>query len=361
MGASNIAMTHPDEGRTRWIDAAKGLGILLIVVGHIWSTVTPTLAYIYIYAFHVPLFFFVSGVTLRPGAGSLVSVVAKKVRTLLVPYLWYSLLGYLFYLAGYLLAQHRGIHIPQFDHGLWAPLMGILYGTIGEGRLVNGPLWFVVALFCVFCLGYVVNTYIRRPVWQWIAVGLLSAMGFGLAGEVALPFSGVPVLISLVFFQAGYRMPLDAWWQASSPLARWACLGALALVLAFSPINGFIQLGEGLVGHPLAFLLFAFCGLLATVVLLRQFDRHTRWLAWVGRYSLSIVLIHMLIIKAVKVVLTMLLQVRMEAIDSDPLLGLLVLGMTLVLLVPSVYVMERYLPFTLGKSSAVARQQLART
>lgn len=353
-------MTNPDAGRTRWIDAAKGFGILLIVVGHIWSTIKPPLAYIYIYAFHVALFFFVSGVTLRPGAGPLGSVVAKKVRTLLVPYLWYSLLGYLFYLSGYLLAQHRSVHIPQFDHGLWAPLLGILYGTIGEGRLVNGPLWFVVALFCVFFLGYVVNTYIRRPLWQWVAVGLLAAVGFWLAGEVALPLSGVPVLISLVFFQAGYRMPLDAWWQASSAMARWACMGALVLVFAFAPFNGFIQLGEGLIGNPLAFMLFAFSGLLATVLLLRLLDRHTGWLAWVGRYSLSIVLIHMLIIKAVKVVLAMLLQVRIEVIDADAWLGLLVLGVTLVLLVPSVYLMERYLPFTLGKASTPARSQLAR-
>ena len=52
--------------RTQWIDSAKGLGILLIFFGHVYSTVTPSALYVYIYAFHVPLFFFISGLTLRP-------------------------------------------------------------------------------------------------------------------------------------------------------------------------------------------------------------------------------------------------------------------------------------------------------
>lgn len=347
------------NARTEWIDATKGLGIVLIVVGHIYSIRTPSLAYVYIYSFHVPLFFFIAGVTLRPGVGPLVSVVARKVRTLLVPYLWYSMLGYLIYLAGYLMVQHRGISIPQFDYGLWPPLAGILYGTIGEGRLINGPLWFVVALFWTFLFGYVINTYIRRAAWQWVAVVTFSATGLWLAGQVALPFSGVPALISLVFFQAGYRMPLETWWRGMGPHLRWACLGALVFVCTFAARNGLIQLGEGLIGNPFAFLLFAFSGVLAVVLLLRQFEGHTHWLAFVGRYSLSIVLIHMLIIKAVKVAMAILLDTRLDVIDDSPWLGLLVLGMTLVALVPSVYIMERYLPFSLGKSPLLPRPTLA--
>lgn len=353
-------MTNHDQGRARWIDAAKGLGIALIVFGHIFSTVTPPRVYEYIYAFHVPLFFFLSGVTLRPGSDTLNAVVGKKVRTLLVPYLWYSLLGYGFYLAGYLFAQQRGMHIAQFDHGLWAPLAGIFYGTIGEGRLINGPLWFIAALFCTYLLGYLINTHIRAVAAQWMAVAALASIGFGLAGNVALPFSGVPALIALLFFQAGYRMPVEAWWQASSKGSRWAWMVGLLLVFAVAPMNGFIQFGEGLIGNPLAFLLFAFSGLMATVLLLRLFDEHTRWLAWLGRYSLSIMLIHMLIIKAVKVLLAMSLQVRLDAIENSAGLGLLVLMATIALLVPAVWLMERYLPLTLGKPSQRSQVSAAR-
>ena len=40
--------------RLGWLDAAKGLGIILVVIGHVWTRgpVRDT-----IYAFHMPLFF----------------------------------------------------------------------------------------------------------------------------------------------------------------------------------------------------------------------------------------------------------------------------------------------------------------
>ena len=122
--------------RIAWIDAAKGLGIILIVLGHLASVEAPSAFYVYIYAFHVPLFFFISGLTLKPGGKPFGAMLADKARTLLVPYLCYALLGYAFYLAGYAAARAAGLGIDQFNYGLWRPLWGVFYGTLGEGRLV---------------------------------------------------------------------------------------------------------------------------------------------------------------------------------------------------------------------------------
>ncbi|MCU0762431.1 MAG: acyltransferase family protein [Hydrogenophaga sp.] len=341
-------------GRTQWIDSAKGLGILLIFFGHVYSTVTPSALYVYIYAFHVPLFFFISGLTLRPGAGPLSGVVQKKLRTLIVPYLWYAFLGYLFYLAGFLLAQRQGLNVPQFDYGLWQPLQGIFFGTIGEGRIINGPVWFVMALFWTFLLGYLVNTLIRSPVGQWVAVLVLTGLGLALAGQVTLPFSGVAALSALVFLQAGYRFQSEGILNALGNAQRWMLLLIFGVVSLFSQINGFVGFGEGIVGHPLWFLLFAFSGTLMVVLLVTLADRWCGWLAFVGRYSLSIMLIHMLIIKSVKVVMSGALGHSIQEIDNDIGLGLMVLLASGALLVPAVWIMERYLPFTMGKTRSAA-------
>jgi len=345
-------MTNALANRSIWIDAAKGVGILLIFFGHVWSTVTPSALYVWIYAFHVPLFFFVSGLTLKPAAGPLSGVVGKKLRTLIVPYLWYAFLGYAFYVAGYFLAQKQGIRVEQFDYGLWPPLAGIFFGTIGEGRIINGPVWFLVALFWTFLIGYAVNTLIRQPTLQWLVILLLTALGLSLAGHVTLPFSGVAALSALVFLQAGYSFQRRGSALAWSPKLRWAIVAALFALSLFSQINGFVGFGEGIVGHPLWFLLFAFAGLLMVVFLLQLMQAHTGWLAFVGRYSLEIMLIHMLIIKSVKVLMTGALKVSMTQIDNDLGLGLLVLLLSSLLLVPAVWVMVRWLPFTLAKSAA---------
>lgn len=337
--------------RTQWIDSAKGIGILLIFFGHVYSTVTPSALYVYIYAFHVPLFFFISGLTLRPAAGPLGGVVQKKLRTLIVPYLWYAFLGYLFYVAGYMLAQRQGLQVPQFDYGLWKPLAGIFIGTIGEGRIINGPVWFVLALFWTFVLGYLINTYIRSPAGQWAAIALLTGLGLALGDRVTLPFSGVAALSALIFFQVGYRFQTGRVLQALGQTTRWWLLASFLVISLFSQVNGFVGFGEGIVGNPLWFLLFAFSGTLMVVLLVNVADPWCGWLAFVGRYSLSIMLIHMLIIKSVKVVMSGVLGTSIQVIDNDVGLGLVVLGASALCLVPAVFVMERYLPFTLGKST----------
>ena len=349
---SSISLQGTDRParRTQWIDSAKGLGILLIVFGHVYSTVTPSALNLYIYAFHVPLFFFfISGLTLRPARGPLYGVVKNKFLALIVPYFWYAFLGYAFYLAGFLLAQRQGLHVPQFDYGLWRPLAGIFFGTIGEGRIINGPVWFLMGLFWTFVLGYMINTYIRGSLRQWISILFLTGCGLMMATRLTLPFSGVAALCSLIFFHAGYRFQTVGLMHAIGQSTRWWLLAALAVLSLFSQTNGFVALGEGSVGHPLWFLVFAFIGTFMVVLFVTVADRWCGWMAFVGRYSLSIMLIHMLIIKSVKVVLSGVLGTSIEVIDNDVGLGLIVFGFSAVGIVLAVLVMERYLPFTLGK------------
>jgi fucose 4-O-acetylase-like acetyltransferase len=50
--------------RVGWIDFCKGIGIFLVVLGHILRDV---IAVDYIYSFHMPLFFFLSGLVSNAG------------------------------------------------------------------------------------------------------------------------------------------------------------------------------------------------------------------------------------------------------------------------------------------------------
>ena len=50
--------------RDSTIDIAKGIGIFLVVLGHFTVFASPL--YHYIYLFHMPLFFFISGMFAKP-------------------------------------------------------------------------------------------------------------------------------------------------------------------------------------------------------------------------------------------------------------------------------------------------------
>lgn len=341
--------------RIEWIDAAKGWGILLIFVGHIYSTVTPSTAYLFIYAFHVPLFFFISGLTLKPGNEPFFNNVKKKARQLLVPYAFYAALGYIFYATGYFLADRLGIHVAQFDYGLLPPLVGILYGSIGDGNIINGPVWFVMALFWTVLIGYAINSYVRSKALQAALIVGLTALGLAMADQVKPPFSLVPGLIALIFFQAGYLFQQLERFKSLANAPLLALFAASLAITCFSPLNGFAGMGEGILGENIAaFLLFGFSGTFMSVFLVQLIERFTPTLgtalAFLGRYSLSIMLIHMLIIKSVKVVFAGALKMSMHSIDNDLVVGAWVLLASTGLLIAAVYVMERFLPFTLGKT-----------
>ena len=335
--------------RIEWIDSTKGLGISLIVLGHVWSLSDPSLFYQWMFAFHVPLFFFISGLTLKPAAGPLGRVVAGKVRTLLVPYFVFALLGYLFYVAGYVAAGMLGREIEQFDYGLWVPLFGILHGTLGDGYLVNSPLWFLPALFVTFVAGYLVNTYIAQHGLRMLMVLGVAAFGIWLGDRYRLPFGLLPAMIALLFFQAGYYFRRFAVSDRISMRAGSVLLVLLFVVSLAAPLNGAVGIADMNVNQPLLFLAFAFNGILMSVLFVQRAGVLTGPLALVGRHSLAILVLHMLVIKSVKVVFLVVFGVDFATMEHSLLLGLAVLAVSTLLMIPCIYAMERWLPQTLGR------------
>lgn len=61
--ASVRTVTLPPPIRNQAIDIAKGVGIFLVVYGH---TIKGTEFRTFLYAFHMPLFFVISGLFFRP-------------------------------------------------------------------------------------------------------------------------------------------------------------------------------------------------------------------------------------------------------------------------------------------------------
>ena len=67
------------------IDIAKGFALFLVVLGHV-VTMHHTI-FRWIYAFHMPAFFFLSGMTFRPEKyPSCLDYIKKRGRTLILPY-----------------------------------------------------------------------------------------------------------------------------------------------------------------------------------------------------------------------------------------------------------------------------------
>ena len=78
------------------LDNAKAIGIFLVVFAHVMSTSTITN---YIYLFHMPLFFFISGKTMAIKEAEMpcIKFLIRKFKTICVPYFSFSLIFYIYW------------------------------------------------------------------------------------------------------------------------------------------------------------------------------------------------------------------------------------------------------------------------
>jgi fucose 4-O-acetylase-like acetyltransferase len=346
-----LSVTAHDK-RIEWIDALKGLGISLIVLGHVWSLEQPPVFYVWLFAFHVPVFFFAAGLTLKPDQVVLGDFLRRRTVQLMVPYLVFALLGYVFYLIGYGLSRNLNIAPAGFDYGLWRPLIGIIEGRVGEGRLVNSPLWFLPALLIALGLTHGINRLVQP---HMLRLGLIIGLSVGallIAEQIATPLGLSTGIIASLFVQLGYEYRQRNYPFPNAQMLAAALFILALLISALAFVNGAVGLAGPTVNNPALFMVFALNGIGLCVFAVRFTPPAVqRLLASIGHHSLAILVTHMLIIKSIKVLLSLVWGVSFAEIEHSLPLGLAVLFATVVLSIPTVWFIERWLPWSLGRFS----------
>ena len=77
------AITAPQtKKRIDWVDCAKGIAIILVLIGHTvtFDTESQRLARGIIFSFHMPLFFVLAGITLSIGTRELCKKKKKRIQ-----------------------------------------------------------------------------------------------------------------------------------------------------------------------------------------------------------------------------------------------------------------------------------------
>ncbi len=168
--------------RIQWIDLAKGLAMILIIAGHAGHAETDR----YLYTFHVPVFFLISGYFITE-KGTFRSFTWKKIRSLVFPYCFTVLLMALLAAILQLTSGQTAQALPAA--GEW--LLRGLYGsgskwvpTLGKIQHI-GPPWYLWALFWASLL---VRLTIKKT-WGFLLVLLIAAIGYLTSPYVWLPLS----------------------------------------------------------------------------------------------------------------------------------------------------------------------------
>jgi polysaccharide biosynthesis protein PslL len=259
--------------RSATIDVAKGLGIVLVVLGHNWI-VESTKGELFrvIFSFHLPLFFFLSGVFVRR-SDTPRHFVSARAHSLLKPYfVTLTIIG---------VAKAAG----------WDYFQGVLYAT---GRTLYWiPMWYLPHLFLSSLVAWLLIRRVESTALLWAIAAAALAFGVLALRPTDLPWSIDLIPISAAFLLAG-TLCRDA--LASM---RFHALAFFVALAAFAALHGLFDetMDLNIRRYDNLFIVSAQAALgiylcLGLALLLTRVEPAKKALAYVGSGTLFILIFH---------------------------------------------------------------------
>ena len=332
-----------NKNRIEWIDTAKGLGILMVMLGHNY------LDWKYVFwcdSFHMALFFFLSGCTFRYQEGIGIFL-KKKVLGLLIPYVFFAAL----------IALYNWVSAVTHGNSFDLPRVALSY--LVQIRYTH--LWFLPCLFLAEIGTWSIHKYLskkmttNRNTWLIIA-GIQFCMFFAYRAFVGIDvfWNADLAVLGMSFMSLGiwYRLNADAFVSAKCcrPLIVFFAVVFHLLVswFAFTATES-VDWYSNRFGNPILFVIGACAGIFATTVLSKRL--HLKYLTYLGVDSIVWYGLHRIIIDATFILYNKLHITIIQGSLLSLLLAIISVTISLTLLIPVNIVLTKYFPFLIGKRS----------
>lgn len=324
----NTIQTTISHQRMEWVDWMKAIGIWLVVLGHFYSVGEH-----FIYVFHVPLFFAISGFLCKK----------ENNRRIFWKKIWYNLTFPLLLLAlfNFLYSSIQQIANGTFEFKiLYYFLRNVIFGLVSG----FGPLWFVYTLILLklllqFCSRAVL--YILVPVMLILAYAYNNTDISGLPFFLAENSCYVDVLTAYPFFFMGAAVRerkenINNIESKAILLPMFLC--GLLLVCLSMYYNSLVTIYQCNFGDSIWwFLIGAFSGILMCFALSKSLGEAPKFVGIISRGTIIILGFHKWLID------------MFRASFAQSYFDLLFALAIVLLLVPIILVVECYFPLLAGK------------
>ena len=325
--------------RIKAYDIAKGIGILLMVIGHITGMVP---IHKFIYQFHMPLFLLLSGMLFNEHKWKSTQLfVVSRIKTILIPYAFFSIIivWFLIALCGY------------------NDIITILKTGIPHS------VWFIIVLFHVEIIFQLFRKIMLKNL---LSVILFAAIAFVIGkvlyyNDIVLPYKLSSIPICLFFYTIGFFLntPPNVCVKKqnygfflphySSKIICILGIACLLLVYVYVYFTGYhTELAENKInlGGCLTALIGSYGIICISVLIERHFKFSTYVLSWLGQNTLAFIGLNTIFIN--------LNDIYIRPHISMFILYKFVQFMTTVFFCAlSSYVLNKYSPWIFGKRKAV--------
>ena len=295
--------------REEFIDIAKGIAILCVIIGHTWKNAYPAdkRLMVFIYSFHMPLFFILSGWCLKSTDVKISSVIVKKIKQLVVPYVVIN------FIRTMIMSPELFLKTEFWRSLFYAAGRDMQKGLDGKPVSQIGMTWFLMSLFMCqilyLCVKKISEEY---EVSMWLLIICLAMMASQLRDYFWLPLGIQAGVYGMFFYHSGCVMKEKKIFEKD---LKKLPVGSILIGL----FVWLLDIKVGCVGvHQASYggiisLAAPVCGTYF-VVKLSQFiyvkgAKISRFLSWCGRFSLYIYAIHALDVIGLSVIKRMVLCV----------------------------------------------------
>lgn len=324
------------SSRNEAVDVAKGLGIILVVIGHVTEK---GILGSWIYSFHMPLFFLLSGLFFSPKFGKLWTTARK----LLIPYFVFAVLSYVYWRF----VECKFRPLPEgFDVNMHA--LDILWQR--QAFRFNVPLWFLPCLLMVQCFATVLFAKLNKKA----VVAAICFIWLAVLSVWQPDISSMWIKESLCafpFFGFGYLIGKDGLQIVEEKIKKnhllWVVAAfALLVVIGFNGVRNDMMMSSYNQGY-LVFFLIAMVGCACTYVISHTL-KGSKALQWLGVNSLAIMCLHEPLKRIILKITSAVLGMDMTAVRESVLLNIADTLIIIIILIPICKLLNKYCKWVFG-------------
>lgn len=348
-----------------FIDNAKFIGIFLVIFGHTLQLLQLTdnnlickQIWNYIYLFHMPLFFIISGFLYKKK--ELTVNINKIVFGLLIPYLIYQILYFPFAYGSYVFNNH---YLP-FNTFIKC-ILGILTGDFVPSQYslpVCGPCWFIVAIINIRLLCNYINLTTKNIIMLIVAaICILKSL---IIANVDLFFCIDNTVMAIPYFFLGHliqRYISIKNIQICSKFKKFI-LSILSLAIPFIVLtvvlkyNGLmtmnLKINKTLQDKSLLLSYFAgIAGSYSVLYISHLFRNRYKFIDVISKNTLFIIFYHFLLLFILAWCKYRLLLHMFHSTLTQIIFSLVTTFLILIISYLTILILDKYLPIVLGKKN----------
>lgn len=271
--------------RIYWLDWVRAIAISLVVLGHFYDLGGSVHFSSYLYGFHMPLFFLLSGITYKQ------KDIWNTIKPLFYPFLFFQAIYIVWYVFWGI------IHDKTIYQAIATEIYKLVDGFMSGGLMPAEMLWFVVVLIW------------NRLILHFLIEHKFSNISIIILGIIAIvyvklmPFNLLftkTVVLSFPFYIAGYWLKkyID---KTINKTYAFAGVAMMILLYFSTQINGMIYMNMPKYGYNMMlFFINGFIGSVGTILICQALSMKSILIEHISKATLFVLCFHFWLVRYIR-------------------------------------------------------------